>query len=97
MLVFLPTRLRLIVLLKAALLILLGCANSAIIAECPLTVEGQQQCHRIAEEFCGSTAYTISPTAYKSEDFWGDEDDSEQDLWRRAKETNMVTIQCQNQ
>lgn len=88
--------LRPVIVLPAACLVLLGCASSSIIAECPLTVEGQRECHRIAEEFCGSTAYTIKPTAYKGEDFWGDKDDTEQDIWRRAKDTNMVTIECQN-
>ena len=86
---------RQILLLQAAGLLLLGCASSSIIAECPLTIEGQKECHRIAEEFCGSTAYTITATAYKGQEFWGDKDDTEQDIWRRGRDTNMVTIQCQ--
>lgn len=86
---------RQILLLQAACLLLLGCASSSIIAECPLTIEGQKECHRIAEEFCGNTAYTIAPTAHKGKEFWGDKDDTEQDIWRRGRETNMVTIQCQ--
>lgn len=87
----------LLALLQAACLLLLGCASASIITECPLTIEGQKECHRIAEEFCGSSRYTITPTAQKSQDFWGDEDDTEQDIWRRARDTNMVTIQCQGQ
>jgi hypothetical protein len=88
-------RFRPLIALQVACLLLLGCASSSIIAECPLTIDGQKECHRIAEEFCGSTRYTITPTAYKGKEFWGDKDDTEQDIWRRARDSNMVNIQCQ--
>ena len=82
-------------LLLGSCLLSLGCATSSMVAECPLTVEGQRECHRLAEEFCGNTSYRIDTTAYKGEEFWGDKDDTEQDIWRRARDTNMVVIHCQ--